>query len=201
MAAAILVHNILPRVWRIAYGQYEMPRGLDSEDFHAYTRAKAYRAKLWLNHGDTSWKSYIVVVCSGPANHLLQQVQHLDAAGGALQELASSKANPFLQCLRGYLSLLVDDDSPTSLISYHFEGHGKEVVAMVMAFVLKTCLAIAGLVWKHLLCFYRDWRYRLLGLTSPYLDEAQKQQLATDFCKLKPCCLDRHFTAKARMAE
>ena len=41
-----MIHYLLPRVWRLAVGEWEIPRGVaDTDDYHNMANSKVYRAK------------------------------------------------------------------------------------------------------------------------------------------------------------
>ena len=198
MTAAMLIHGLLPRAWRLAFGEWEIPRDPGvTDDFHALTRSKVYRARLWLQHADTAWKSFVTCLVCGPVNHLMMQLQKQGAKGGTLMHFLSPTDNPFKQCLRSLHDLVTLPTSPlATLIPRQFSPLGKEIVWCILQYALGFCLGLAGRIWKELLTFYADWRYRLLGLVDFDSTPEARKTLATAFCSLKPCCLDESFTAK-----
>eukprot|EP00959_Pyramimonas_sp_CCMP1952_P427814 8959632-Pyramimonas_sp.AAC.1 len=104
------------------------------------------------------------MVCSCPANHLMQQVQMIDEKGNGLELLLSPKTNFFMECGRVY-SRLIDcdgEDAPLrTLIPQSFSYLGPEALALIMHYCLVLCLGIASRVWRHLTTRFSDWRYRL----------------------------------------
>ena len=88
-------HEFLPRVWRLAFGEWQIPRAVgEADEFHTMVRSKVFRAKLWLTHEDTFWKSLVTSLVSGPVDHLMQVLQLLDAQGGILLKLLAPGTNP-----------------------------------------------------------------------------------------------------------
>lgn len=87
LLGGMLFHDLLPRVWRLAFGEWRIDRSLsESDDFHANIRSKVLRAKLWLSHEATTWKSMVFSLCAGPVDNLLQKLQLVDAAGGGYKD-------------------------------------------------------------------------------------------------------------------
>ena len=57
VVCGMMFHMFLPRVWRLAYGEYEVPVHVtDSDDFHKWVRSNIWRAKVWLCHLDAPMK-------------------------------------------------------------------------------------------------------------------------------------------------
>ena len=147
--------------------------------------------------GDAAWKSFATCLASGPVNNLMMQIQKTDAKGGSLSLLLFPRTNMFQQCIRSLTSMILDAESPlATMLPYQFERLGKEVVACIVRYAFQFCLSLAGRIWKDLLCFYSDWRYKLIGLAHPDVSAEQRRKMASDFCALKPCCLDKHFVSK-----
>ena len=52
--AGMLFHRVLPRCWRLAFGEGEVPRSLeDLSDFKIYTKSKVRRVCMWFSLTDT----------------------------------------------------------------------------------------------------------------------------------------------------
>ena len=120
------VHELLPRVWRLACGEWEIPRNPgDTDDDHKIVRSKAYWAKLYLNHPDTHWRGFVVSICAGPAEHLMQLLQLEDHRGGAFLSLGSARTNLFRKVGRAFQALLTDEDSPLRKIASFFRTEGR----------------------------------------------------------------------------
>ena len=185
------------QVWRRAFGEWNIPRApADTDDFHIMVRSKVYRAKLWLSHPGTSWKSLVFSLCTGPVDHLMQELQLVDAQGNGYRDLASSKSNLFIACGRSMAALLLDDSPEAMLLTSCFEVEGPEIVALVMEHALATLLSLAGRVWRQLDTFHQGWPYKLLGLVSPHTNQAQREAIAEELCSAEPCCLDDHISKK-----
>ena len=74
LPAGMMCHDVLPRVWRLAFGEWHIPRDVDDgEDFHKLVRSKVHRAKLWHSGEHSCWRSAVISTCSVPAEHLLQE--------------------------------------------------------------------------------------------------------------------------------
>lgn len=100
--------GLLPRGWRLAFGEWSVPQGMDNlDDFAKMIRSKTYRGKLWLLSEFIDIKQGVFVFCSTPAEHLMQTLQTLDAAGSPLRAVTSLCGNPILECLTTYSSMLL----------------------------------------------------------------------------------------------
>lgn len=87
LLGGMLFHDLLPRAWRAAFGEWHIDRSLsEGDDYHAQIKSKVYRAKLWLSHDSTTWKSMVFSLCAGPVDNLLQKLQLVDAAGGGFKD-------------------------------------------------------------------------------------------------------------------
>ena len=106
----------------------------------------------------------MIATCSVPAEHLLQELQMLDAKGGILRRIADDAMNPFRACNREYADMLTNTTRPLALIFLcnQFEHLGRECMALIMQAVLATCLCLAGDIWKELEMFYASWPYCLV---------------------------------------
>lgn len=192
------VHGILPRVWRLAFGEWSIPRAVDDpDDFHRVVRSKVYRAKLWLSHEDTAWKALTLSVCTAPSDHLMQQIQLSDAQGMSLRSLLAPVSNPFKQCGVSYVALLTAPDSPVrTVICAQYQHLGIEVLGVILRYALATSLELAARVWRHLASYYDGWPYKLLHLASSR-GVADKQRVAEEVCGASECCLDDTCSTKA----
>ena len=199
LLAGMLFHEVFPRVWRLAFGEWHIPRALDDrEDFHKLVRSKVHRAKLWLSGEHTCWRSAVIATCSVPAEHLLQELQMLDAKGGILRRIADDAMNPFRACNREYADMLTNTTRPLALIFLcnHFEHLGRESMALIMQAVLATCLCLAGDIWKELEMFYASWPYCLVYLAMSSSTAEAKLKLVRELFDASTCCLDEYFTEK-----
>ena len=161
--------GLLPRAWRLAFGEWNLPRQVgEPDDFHKMTRSKVYRAKLWLSHADTEWKAWVMSLCTEPVDHLMMVTQKIDAVGGILEELLCPRKNVFVQCGRAYASLIMDDWAPTkSILQRYVQPHGPCFVVAIMSRVLACCLSLAGYVWKSFTGVFGSWPYKLVALCCP----------------------------------
>ena len=166
----MLLHLILPRSWRLAFGEKEVPRDLThSDDFHKMARAKAWRALLWLTAENTLLNSSVICFMCESAEHCLQSVQRLDMEGGILEVLATV-AHPFLVCLNSLTQILLDPlASPLRIVLRNFEAYGLEKVAEAMDRIACVGLGLAARWWR-MFEFYDDWPYRFARVVGDAVD-------------------------------
>lgn len=194
------VHSILPRVWRLAFGEFSVPQSLgDPDDYHRVVNSKVHRARLWLSQEDVAWKALVVCVCTAPADHLMQRVQLDDASGASMRSLFSPSANPFRECGMAYVDLLLGEGSPAqTIVLAHHAQLSLEVLGAVVDMITAMCLELAGRVWRHMDSFYSGWPYRLLMLASPHVSQAERRSTSQALCSARACCLDDAFSLKVR---
>ena len=107
VSAGVLLFSLLPRAWRLAFGEWSIPRGLEGDDYHIMVRSKAYRAKLWFCQADMAFKTIMYLVLAAPAEQLLQKIQSFDARGSILKDLAVDATNPILICCKKYMQFIL----------------------------------------------------------------------------------------------
>ena len=102
--AGFLIHSFLPRLWRLAFGEPTVPRGIgDRSDWHQYVRSKISRSAYWLSLEDTPLGTIIFCAVCAPADHLLAVLQRFDAHGGGLRDMVGpGGSNPVDACLLSY---------------------------------------------------------------------------------------------------
>ncbi|CAK0877216.1 unnamed protein product [Prorocentrum cordatum] len=202
----ILFFNILPRAWRKAFGEKEVPRDLGhSEDYHKIIKSKSFRATLWLNAPDTPVKSAVTTVLTAFVDGLLQTMQHVEENSSDTDESKATpllltlfnENNPILKCLREYHSILENPlDSHVAVILRHFEPRGLDYVHICMRCIASVSLALAGQVWRCIYSVLGEYPYRLILRTQGDRETTRRE---TDALYHKcECCLDDHFTKKAR---
>ena len=195
----MILHNLLPRVWRLAFGEWEIPRSLrdSSDDFAKTVRSKVLRAKLWLSKEGISWWSLVLLITAGPAEHLMQEIQYADEKGIFLTNLFSPTTNVFLKAARAYASLIVDDHAPTAtILPALFKDQGLELLAEVMALAVSWTLAFAARIWFYLIEFYAGWPYKAGRIVAENVPLAEQQQTSEELCGAKECCLDEGVSMK-----
>ena len=147
--AGILLFNLLPRAWRLAFGEWEIPRGVVGDDFAKMVRSKCWRAKLFLCGEFIDIRAGIYCFLAAPAEHLLLLIEKMDADKDSLRVIARvSDTNPVVQCLVEYAAFLMDPLS-TSLqtLVYHLAFKGLGDVAVCMRAVLQAGLSLAAKIW------------------------------------------------------
>ena len=205
--AGMLFHRVLPRCWRLAFGEGEVPRSLeDLSDFKIYTKSKVRRVCMWFSLTDTLSNVVVYAFVAGPAEHLLQEIQVADVAGSCLRSLSRTRTNSFWSCLSTYFDMLQHPATAFRLVWTHFERHGLHFIAIVGWVSWATALHLAALIWRDCAMVLADWPYRLVDLVLD--DEALFDSAAEDFffwrasvawtapCRLRylGCCSkSRHF--------
>ena len=199
LVAAMAFHKLLIRAWELAFRDWhlEAPGDVDVDDFHEVTRSKAYRSKLWLTHDGTLIKSFVHVVCSAPAEHLLQRLQHLDAVRSGFDTLGASDG-PFGECMASYLQMIVNplgNTGMTTLIPLVAPGGVRDIRSIcTMAFTY--ALVMGGRIWRDLFCSFTGWPYRLKDLGS--IDQDKRADCAAELYAAKDCCTDNAVTGKMK---
>ena len=199
LVAGMAFHKLLIRAWELAFSDWhrEAPGDVDVDDFHKVTRSKAYRSKLWLTHDGTLIKSFVHVVCSAPAEHLLQRLQHLDAVRGGFDTLGSSDC-PFGECMASYLQMILNplgNTGMTTLISLVTPG-GVRDIRSVCTMVFTYALLMGARIWRDLFSFFIGWPYKLKDLGS--IDQEKRVDCAAELHAANDCCIDKAVTGKVK---
>ena len=200
--AGILFFKILPRAWKLAFGETYVPRNLThSDDYHLYVRNKTYRALLWLNSEDTPLKSAVDTVLTAFVDGLLMTLQHLEEQSLSLLLLlvSDSTDNPIVECMLKYHAILKDPlGSPIGFVLRHFKSMGFDVVHIAMVFVTSRCMSFMGQLWRFFYTFFRAYPYRLLSCVNDTSSEDDKKREISLLYDTLVCCIDESFTSKAR---
>ena len=192
LAAGIAIHRVLPRVWNIAFPDWNIPAlPQDSEDYHAMTRSKAYRAKLWLNNMDENARALMLTVVTAPLDHCMQVVQMLDHKGAALKKLVKSAESPFSICMSELVDMFCfPNDSKLKVLAIHYEHAEAEERVGIARSAYQMLLSVAARVWRELDSQFRSWPTKLGADAS--------LELFRELYAAEPCCLDAGFSAKLR---
>jgi len=198
--AGCTVFGLLPRAWRLAFGEWTIPRGVPDNDFHRMIRSKCYRVSLWFQSDEMQSMLITFVVASSPAEHLLQRIQWLDARGAILRDLVGASTTPFRSAMLMYAKLMTSPlDTGARLLFQHSQAKGCEVVDIAFQVFFITCLSMASRIWLQK-AKLAGWPFRLVGLVMP--DKALRIETAKALAETKQCCLDASMTAKAvKLAE
>ena len=199
IAAGMMFHRILPRVWARAFPKWEIPQGLgDADDFHKVMKAKVWRAKVWLSHPDSIMRALSVSVTSAPADHLLMVLQRLDEEGGSLFKMVHPTLSPAVDCLKQLgRNVLSPVDGPHSSLLHHFHAQGSDTGVICQQVLTRFVLGLASRVWL-LYKIWTGWPYRLVRLVAADASDFEKESIAAEFFALSACCLDRAFSLKVR---
>lgn len=178
--AGMLFFRILPRAWKLAFGETSVPRNLQhSDDYHVYLRNKTYRALLWLNSEDTPLKSAVDTVLTAFVDALLMTLQHLEEeCSSPLFLLASdSTDNPIVECMLKYHAILKDPlRSPIGFVLRHFNSMGFDVLHITMVFVASRCMSFMGQLWRFFYTFFLAYPYGMLLCVNDKSSEEDKRK-------------------------
>ena len=202
LLCGMLLHSVLPRAWHLAWPKWHVDRvDADNDDFHRMVRSKVYRAKLWMCADNAVVKHLGLSIGISVADHCLQRLQHLDAKGGLLENIASRSGCPLRACFSSCQSFLTSPlDTSAVMLKRLFEHLGSDVVNVAYRNFFSVVLSFAGRLWSYLIAMYASWPYKLVRLaellSAGSLDEALG--LATELFEAKDCCLDRGIAMKVR---
>jgi hypothetical protein len=196
--AGMLIHDLFPRSWRLAFSQWQLPRGLALDDYSKMVRSKAYRGKLWLSSDCVDIKTSLHCFGANPGEHLMMVLQKLDASGGVLFKVTvHNNSNPVAKCLQEYADMLLRPSTTLiALLFYQFENDECDNFALFMLTLRIVVLTLSSKIWRFVLCKYLSWPYRLVQLVSP--DPAVRTATADALYAANECCLDRGMSQKAR---
>ena len=200
IACGMMFHYILPRVWRLAFGEGEVPKSLVLGDWHAYAKSKVRRVCQWFSLPDTFTNVAAFVWLIGPAEHLLQKVQANDARGDALRDLISPRTNMFWECCRFYAECVRNPLVVLAPMWRQLEPQGLQSCSVIAFVVLAFILNVGGCLWRDVAMVLDEFPYRLAALTydchvspHPVFDAT-----ATRLSSLLNCCLDRGMSLKVK---
>ena len=205
LLAGLLLHNILPRAWHLAWPKWHIIRNPDEgDDFHRLVRSKVYRAKLWMSADN------VVVKCLGQsigvsvADHCLQRLTHLDAKGGLLQSVATRSGCPLRECFSTCQLFLTSPlDTSAVMLNKLFEHLGLDVVNIAYRNFFSVVLALAGRIWFYLISMYDAWPYKLIRIALLMAEGSRDAaaSLAKEFLTANDCCLDRGISFRVLSSE
>jgi hypothetical protein len=194
--AGFMVHNFLPRLWRLAFGEPTIPRGVrDQSDWHTYVRSKISRSSYWMSLDDTRLGTSIFCAICAPADHLLAVLQRFDAHGAGLRDLICPGSSPVDACIATYFGIVTDPLRNMKCLVDHFFSQGFVFLSAMMAVCFATALALASRIWRDIREPGATWPFKLVGLT---MFESMVQETAEQLFAAAECCLDKHFTLKLR---
>ena len=150
-----------------------------------------------LNNALTTPKSYVHFICAAPAEHLLQQLQHLDAENKGFHLVGSSQC-PFKECLDAYMQMLqqpLQHRGIVGLISYATPQGLQEIHNLCQA-AFCFALVMGSRVWRELLVPATQFPSCLSDLGSD-LPEV-RQACANELFGKSKCCLDEDASLKVR---
>lgn len=181
VVAGLLIHGLLERVWQVAFPNWHIERPLNADeesDWHKLVRSKCFRAKLYLSGQHTTWRTTCISVATQPVDHLMQRLQSLDEAGGALLDLKGC-SNSITLCMQRLFRLATTlDDTVMQQLSAYFTGSGLEFLVCVHQYIFRLCFALAGQIWFYIVSTLESFPYLLLELVSPAATSTKRQALS-----------------------
>ncbi len=121
----ICFHNVLPRCWRLAFGEYQVPRHIAniSSEWHRYVKSKVNRVSMWFSLDDWACGGSIYAMLVSPGEHLLLALQRNDSRG-ALRDLMCDHSSPVQQCFRTYWEMFTQpaEHLKASVVQYQPRG-------------------------------------------------------------------------------
>ena len=198
LTCGFFFYSILPRVWRLAFGEGEVPAKLqDLGDWKVYCKSKVRRVCLWFAQEETSLSVALFSFGAMPAEHLLQLIQSLDHAGSILRDIARTRTNMFWECLRTYASMVLPPLVPALEPFWtHFAGQGRLVSAVASRVLWGAVLHIAATIWRKLAMPYDSFPYKLVGLVMD--DDVLFDEALRGLNAASECCLDTGISVKVR---
>ena len=189
-----LLFRILPRAWCLAFAAWHIPEGL-IDDHSKMVRSKAYRVKLWFMSDTMPCLTALYCIICGPAEHMLQTLQSLDARGGLLRDIAGCKSNIFFICRQSYAEMLRSPlTTALRVVIQHFKDDGPDVVSAIFQQACSKIFMLDGLIWKELHAKYLGWPFRLVLLV---MDRGNREAISKSVHDSNLCCLDS-MTKKVR---
>ena len=162
IAAGIAFHSVLPRVWRLVFGEVTVPPSVDN--WHAYAASKIVRVTMWFDSHDTESRCLLFCILSAPAEYLLLLLQKRDQAGGLLRDVMLSHQDPFAECLRTYATMLTNPLETLHVLITHFMPQGFDFIWCMFQMLGAFTVGIMSYIWRDLLSYYSSWPYKLVGL-------------------------------------
>ena len=126
-------YNILPRTWRLAFGEGEVPSALaDLSDWKVYCKSKVRRVCLWFSQEEASISVALYTFAAAPAEHLLQLIQSIDVGGSIMRDIAQTRTNLFWQCRSKYASMLLELLSSSVLVTQRSQCRVHALLAVLV---------------------------------------------------------------------
>ena len=174
--------------------------GLEGEQsFRRQDQARFRKTRDWLTSAVTPDKMIALSVVLRPSldvlGHFFSGARRYEKSSAyAILPLIKEGESPVTNCIETYLQMLGDSrlqawmplvgaGQPWNNTSY--------VLASVPAWLM------AAKLFRRLVLGFRRWPWRLGALISEDTSDAEKQELASEFFRCRPCCLDS-FSAKLR---
>ena len=197
LVAGMLTHMLLPRAWRLAFGEWYIPANVEVNDYSKMVRSKAYRAKLWLSSVHVDIRTSVHCIVAEPGEHLLLQLQHLERQGGALSLLCGLEGNPVLACLQQYAAMFTKPlETNLAVLCRHFETLDDGDYAVFVDAVRSAALSVAVRIWRYIFVLFLSWPYKLASLV--HADPDVRDAAAHALENARECCLDRAMSRKAQ---
>lgn len=169
-AAGVMIHNILPQAFKMAFPKYETMGGCDdehSEDYRRYLRAKTFRATKVLND-DMKMMTYAARSWfAEPIDYLWMRLQWLDGRPSGMMDLQHERLNPFAKCQGDFAEYLLTPimSGHMRAVCSHFVSEEEHALAFVSLVRREVLSMVCQIYWRFELVF-GGWPYRLTLLAD-----------------------------------
>ena len=192
--AGVMAHRLLPRLWRLAFGEPEVPVG-PADSWHVYVKSKVRRVCIWFQIDSTEAEVVIFTQASGPIDHLLLELQQLDAAGGTLRQLFFDRTNPIWKCMCAFSDMVVNPAGDCKSLWFHYLPRGLEFCHQLSRALYGVILAVSAALWREVGMVYSFFPFRLVGLVIDNFGP-MFERTAHELFQCNKCCVDRGMTAR-----
>ena len=171
------------------------------QSFRRQDQARFRKTRDWLTSAVTPDKMIALSVVLRPAldvlGHFFSGARRYERSSAyAILPLIKEDESPVTNCIKTYLQML-GDSRLQAWMPLVGAGAGQPwdntsyVLASVPAWLM------AAQLFRRLVLGFRRWPWRLGALLSEDISDAEKQEVAGEFFRCRPCCLDA-FSAKLR---
>ena len=126
-----------------------------------------------------------------PLDHLMMQLQYLDAQGASLMEVIDVRRSPFAEAQNSFVAMLAQAPAvgPLRALFYHFETSEWAAVDII-AEVRNDIMSMAAQLWIRFELVFEDYPYLFVRFAHAEFDSLQ---LADDFFAFAVCrcCVGR----------
>jgi hypothetical protein len=154
--AAVLVHQLLPRILSRAFGAERAAQGgNDDDDYHKRASRKRAEALEFASGGlRTADLLGMAVIGTAPVDHMSLRLQHLDHTQGSMRELVDQRPQGLLPTAQHHLWQILNtwraSDRSGQLATLEWLMKSLSADADLTDSARATCTGIAAAVWTRL---------------------------------------------------